>query len=267
MKTESPQRPVRKWAGLAAVAAAASIALPLAGTAQASATTRQSNVTGDARPAAAWSNHLPARLTPFTFYSSSGLATVANGISGWSLPVYLEDNPADWAYYFGLSTLEAGFVCIYQTDPANFCYHDIFLGPVPTATFISWSNGISPSYWDAAVAIMTLTHEATHYKLFSSDEGRVNACALQEFPAVVDTYFGIHPTVTQTVAVNKTVYRTKKVWVRRNGRRVRITRRVRSVKVVYVEKSVANPVYATLIGAAQAFYNSQPPPYNSGTCY
>jgi hypothetical protein len=124
-----------------------------------------------------------------------------------------------------------------------------------------------PTYWDAAVAIMTVTHESNHYKLFSGDEGRVNTCALQQFPSVIDTYFNIHPTITRTVAVRTTVLVKKRIWVRRHGRRVRVTRRVRSFRVVYRQQTVPNPDYVLLVQAAQQFYASQPPPYNSGTCW
>jgi hypothetical protein len=134
-------------------------------------------------------------------------------------------------------------------------------------TFSSWFNGQAPTYWDLAIAIMVLTHEANHYKLYSADEGRVNACALQQFPSVIDTYFQIHPTITKTVAVTKVAWRTKNVWVPRHGRRVRVAIRVRTVKVVNVQQTVANPDYTYLGQAAQQFYASQPAPYSTGICW
>jgi hypothetical protein len=64
-----------------------------------------------------------------------------------------------------------------------------------------------------------------------------------------------------------TVWVKKRIWVRRHGRRVRVTKRVRSFRVVYRQQAAPNPDYVLLVQAAQQFYASQPPPYNSGTCW
>ena len=114
---------------------------------------------------------------------------------------------------------------------------------------------------------MTITHESKHYQLFSADEGRVNACALQAFPSVIDQYFSIHPTVTKTVAKKKVVWRKKRVRVRRHGHLVWTVKRVKRIITVYVQETAPNPDYVNLVQAAQQFYAAQPPPYNSGTCY
>jgi hypothetical protein len=263
---------MRNRAGWASAAVATVVAaLALVGAAQATTFGSQVNVAGVGRPSAATRQHvrtrLPLRAQTFALYTSSSLSALADGISGWPLTVDFEDDPAEWAYYFGAPADVLGFACIYQTDPYDLCYHRIFIGPAPTVTFINWFNGLAPTYSDAAVAIMTLTHEAMHYKLFSADEGRVNACALQEFPSVIDTYFGIHPTVTTMVPVKIVVWKTKRVWVWRHGRRVRIAKRVKVVKVVNQERIVSNPDYVNLVLAAKQFHDSQPPPYNSTYCW
>jgi hypothetical protein len=255
---------------LATVALLATLAI--AGSAQAGSMNSEKQVAGTSHPTAATAKHVRTRLSrkgfqTFALYRSTFLDSVADGISGWPLSTHSENDPAEWAFLFGLDVNTLGFTCITIFDPADWCYHAIFLGPIPTLTFISWFSGQSPTYLDAAIAIMTLTHEANHYKLYSKDEGRVNACALQQFPSVIDTYFQIHPTITQTVAVRKVVWRTKKVWVRRHGRRVRIAKRVRTVKVVYVQQTTPNPDYTSLLQAAQQFYLSQPAPYSTGTCW
>jgi hypothetical protein len=90
---------------------------------------------------------------------------------------------------------------------------------------------------------------------------------LQQFPGVIDKYFGIHPTVTKTVAVKRSVWRKTRVRVRRRGRWVRVVKRVRHVVTVHVQRTAPNPDYVNLVQASQAFYASQPPPYNSGTCF
>lgn len=246
--------------------------LVFAAAAQAGSTQAERNVAGTTGPpAGVFAEHVnahPGGKRFQTLYTLPFLDTVAAGVSGWPLSSVLEDDPAEWSALFGLDpTTVLGFVCITVTDPLDACYHKVFLGPIPTTTLINWLNyDQAPTYWDAAIAIMTITHEADHYKLQSADEGRVNACALQQFPSVITTYFGIDPTVKQRVAVRKVVWRKKWVWVKRHGHRVRVHKRVRNVIVVYVQKTVQNPDYVNLVAAAQAFYHSQPPPYSTGTC-
>ena len=241
-----------------------------AGAAQAGTSRVDRNVTGTRPTTGVFTQHVKGRFGKRfqSLYSSTFLDSVESGISGWTLTTTLEDDPAEWLALFGVDTNVAGFVCITVVDPNDPCYHRVFLGPVPTATFLTWLNNQQPvTYWDAAVAVMTVTHEANHYKLYSGDEGRVNACALQQFPGVLSTYFGIYPTITKTVPVKKVVWKKKWVWVRRHGKRVRVRKRVRRVITVYVQKMFANPDYTNLVAASQAVYHSQPPPYSTGTCY
>jgi hypothetical protein len=241
--------------------------LVLAGAAQP--TRAESNVAGRAQPAGTADRHVQARLAGKSFqalYTSTFLDGVADGISGRPLSTVLEDDPVEWTL-FGVDANVLGFVCITDADPNGWCYHRVFLGPPVARTFIGWLNGQAPTYWDAAVAIMSITHEATHYQLFSTDEGRVNACALRQFPGVIDRYFGIHPTVTKTVALKRVVWRKKRVRVRRHGRWVRIVKRVPHVVTAYEQRTMQNADYVDLVQAAQQFYASQPPPYNTGTCW
>lgn len=244
--------------------------LVLAGAAQAGTSHLQSNVAGKARPSGTSTLHVRTKLRvkgAQSLYTSTFLDTVADGVSGWPLQTLLEDDPVEWAYSFGVDANVLGFVCITVQDPNDFCYHRVFLGPVPTVTFMHWFNGQAPTYYDAAVAVMTITHESKHYGLQSADEGRVNACALQAFPSVIDTYFQIHPTITQTVTKKKVVWKKKRVRVRRHGRWIWKVKRVKHVVTVQVQQTVQNPDYVNLVSAAQQFYASQPPPYNTGTCY
>jgi hypothetical protein len=245
--------------------------LLFAATAQAGTTQREFNVAGMARPATGLlAEHLktrPAGKRSHALYSSTFLDGVVSGISGWNLTTVMENDSFEWAALFGADADVLGFVCITVVDPNDPCYRRVFVGPSPTVTFINWFNNQAPTYIDAAIAIMTITHEANHYRLYSADEGRVNACALQQFPSVLSTYFQILPTTTKTVPVKKVVWRKKWVWVHRNGRRVHVRKRVRRVIVIYVQKTIQNPDYVNLIAAAEAFYRSQPPPYSTGTCY
>ena len=244
--------------------------LVAAGSAQAGTARLQSNVAGSTRSSGALAEHVRAPLSgkrSQALYSSAFLDQVVDGISGSPLTAVLENDPVEWTTAYGNDVTVLGFVCLNDTEPNDWCYHRVFLGPVPTLTFINWSAGQTPTYLDAAVAIMTVTHESIHYQKNSGDEGRVNACALQQFPGVIDRYFGIHPTVTKTVAVKKGVRRKTRVRVRRHGRWVWFVKRLRHVVTVHVQRTVPNPDYVNLVQASQAFYASQPPPYNSGTCF
>jgi hypothetical protein len=244
--------------------------LLLAATAQAGTNRAEGDVAGS-RPTSGLYTHdikTPLRGKRFqSLYSSTFLDSVEYGISGWTLSTVLEDDPVEWASVFGVDSNVLGFVCITDVDPNHWCYHRVFIGPVPTVTFLAWFNNQPVTYWDAAAAVMTVTHESLHYRLYSADEGRVNACALQQFPTVISTYFGFSPTITKTVPVKKVKWKWKWVWARKHGKRVKVRKRVRRVVTVYVQKTFANPDYTNLVGAAQAFYRSQPPPYNTGTCY
>jgi hypothetical protein len=241
-----------------------------AGVAQAGTPQLQEDVVGSGRPTGASAQYVQTRIPGKSFhtlYGSSFLDSLASGVSGWGLTTALEDDPVEWAYLFGMDTNVAGFVRLLATSPTDPYYHRIFLGPVPTVTFLKWFGKQPVTYYEAAVALMTVVHEADHYRLFSADEGRVNACALQEFPSVLQTYFQVSPTTTTTAAVKKVVWRKKWAWAHRHGRRVRVKKRVRRVVVTYVQQTVENPEFSNFVQAAQQFYASQPPPYNTGTCW
>jgi hypothetical protein len=121
------------------------------------------------------------------------------------------------------------------------------------------------------MAILTLTHEAYHQRLYSGDESRVNACALRDFGSTIQSQFAISPTVEQTVTtpVVSTHRVRQTAWRIVKGKRVRryVYRLVS--QTTYRNDTVVsdNPTYTDLVGAAEAFVASQPPPYNSGTCF
>lgn len=181
-------------------------------------------------------------------------------------------------------------------------YHHIYLSPDETQAFFGMlplpAGGTFDPIWmrlqagtqdpaQAARAIMTFIHENYHNRLMSSDEGLVNACALRDFPYWLSRDFQIPETVTTTVIVSQQQTQTKRV---AEYQRVRVThhkrlangqirrwytyRRVLHYKSVTTtttvqvpqQQTVPNPLYQTLVADAQAFYLSQPSPYNAGTC-
>jgi hypothetical protein len=181
------------------------------------------------------------------------------GIDGWNA----------WAYVSKANDPSAvmGFVNIYAPRSSD-RYHNIYISPAYWPALLGATlNGPANSGYDrytTAKAIFTLTHEAYHYRLFSGDEGRVNACALQAFPGVLTREFGVQPTVTTSGVIRKKVPAQYRVryhhrWVYRYR-----------WKTVWrtVTKTSPNPVFQEFVADVQDFYtNHQSPPYNTGTCY
>ena len=190
-----------------------------------------------------------------------------------------ETDPALWAQYVYPNDPNGVIGFSYAFAPSgDWRYHRIYLDPTIWASLeqIEHSGIASLAAWSAAVAIMTLTHEAFHLRLYSGDERAVNACALKYFPSVLQVQFGVQPAITQTTYASSTEYKrtrhTRWVWVGKSQTPSR--HRVR--KVSYTSDPIAartattvtvdNPTYATLVAASAQFYASQPPPYNAGYC-
>ncbi len=116
-------------------------------------------------------------------------------------------------------------------------------------------SSLPPFY--AGEFILELVHEATHLKLRSYDEGRVNACALTEVPSVLARFYA-PATATRKVTTHTHYTRRVKVhghWVKRTFTRT-TTHTVTG----------PNPLYVSVLQGATDFYKSQPFPYNAGTC-
>jgi hypothetical protein len=198
---------------------------------------------------------------------------IASNLAGYPIVADGEDDLGEWGRFVYPNDPEAvlGFTFI-DVTPEDPRYRHIFLAPSVWSTLVAieqqgLANVSAP---DAAEALMTLIHESYHQRLDSSDEGYVNACALRDFPAVIETQFGVPATVEQTTFVDHTVYTSVKrtVRVRVRGRWVKrtITTRAPSIVSEAVEEQTANPAHDGLVAAAQTFYSQQPYPYNAGTC-
>ncbi len=197
------------------------------------------------------------------------LDAVASDVAGFPVTVNGEDDPAAWQ-----TTLVTR-----GDDPradafTNIAQPVIYLGPYDwTALAAIETAGLTHDDYGPNVeasAILALIHEATHQRLQSLDEGRVNACALAMFPDVIVRDFDIAPTVTQ--AQVRTVKHAQRVKVRQrvkvHGRFVYRTRYVTRTITTHVTTTatVANPDYTALVTEAQIVYGEQPPPYSTGTC-
>jgi hypothetical protein len=221
-------------------------------------------------------------------HGDARLDAIANDIVGTNdMVVALEDDPFEWSSFLGFDSEDVlGFV-VFQQAPSPL-YHAVLLSPQEYPTWTSWLATGTPVGNEAqfAMAAMTLIHESYHWKLLSGDESAVNACALRDFGYYIARDFGVSATVTHTtteqvatrvtkrVLVTKFVVKKKRVkihgkWVIRSVRQ-RVKAYVKKTVTVSVprtvETTVANPLYDTLVSDARAFYDSQPPPYNAGSC-
>jgi hypothetical protein len=228
----------------------------------------------------------PAQAAEKALWYDDTYDAIARTISGvGDMRVLLEDDANEWATLGGTpDTL--GFVCI-TARPGHWCYHRIFIAPTMSAqlgltTRTYWwdqlGNTPAPSY-ESVYALIAFVHESYHYRLFSGDESRVQACTIRDLPHWLETQFHVPRTVQQTQTVPQTTtrdvrqaYRVRK-WVRRNGKRVRVwVTRYRWVTVsdtTYVEQTVTvpNPVFTGVVSRANAIHAAEQPPYGGGTCF
>lgn len=225
-------------------------------------------------------------------------------ISGVSdLQVEMEDDWGEWGSIESILGVPDGEGLLglapIGAPVGNPLYHRIFVSPQVTLALAGtlplnaagdgesmiWDRIASGtlSYQDAAVAILTVVHEAYHYRLNSLDEARVNACALRDMPTYLASEFHVPQTITTTVQVPQPTTVTKRVpyWatvvthVRVGGKIVVARKKVRRYKAVTTTTTVmvsqtqtqANPVFDGIMAAAVAFRQSQPAPYNAGDCY
>ena len=119
---------------------------------------------------------------------------VASALAGFPIEADGEDDYAEWGSWLDDPYAVLGFTSIYASASSPL-YHRIFLAPPIWSTLLQIDSGgiDSVSRADAAEAILTLTHEAYHQRLYSSDESRVNACALRDFGWVLVNEFGVSP--------------------------------------------------------------------------
>ena len=207
-----------------------------------------------------------------------GLDAAASEVAGFPVGVDASDNVYEWNLITGGAdpynvtgfnyTFALPGTMMYDPYDGKFyyVYHQVFLSPVVYAIFhteLSTANA-----YDAAVALLTLDHESQHLRLHSGDEGKVNACAMQDMPRFLAKF--VAATVQQSVQVPvsyqaQVKYRAR---VKVRGRWVWRYRSKWVTKVRYESQvqTVTNPAYAAILAASKDVYHHQPPPYSTGTC-
>jgi hypothetical protein len=144
-----------------------------------------------------------------------------------------------------------------------------WVSPKISGTFASIaSTGITSTSDPNAVALalLVLDHESQHQKLYSRDEGRVNACALNDIPRLLSTKFNVEETTQGTVLTATSTrvrvrYRVRvrvKVsghWVYRYRYRYRFKYVTKTTDVPTVQ-TVPNPVYGRARGGSQHLHSA-----------
>jgi hypothetical protein len=217
------------------------------------------------------------------FWHDARADALGTQIAGFQVTVAQEDDDAEWAQILcSLGQCDGGenvlgFTTI-AVPPEHPWYHVLFLSRMTSLGLEELLQGRQDDLWGETIGAFALIHEAYHQRLSSGDEGRVNACALRDFPYWLEYAFGVPQTVTTTMTTYETVAHTTTttgyVWkwrrVHEKRQRVRVKVTVKTTRYVQVPQTTTatapNPTFQTMIANAQSFYSQQPAPYNTGTC-
>jgi hypothetical protein len=200
-------------------------------------------------------------------HSDQRVSEIASRIGGMGLQAAGEDDWSQWAKFTGLGADATAVLGFTGWGASVGLYNVIFISPDLWPTLVNAAaNGAEASgssRYQTAKAIMTLTHEAYHHRLSSSDEGRVNACALRAFPDVLAREFGVQSTVTTS---RRVPFRAQEQYRVRLHHRWVYRYRWRTFWRSETD-TAPSPVFQEFVADAGTMYRNQPPPYNTGTCY
>jgi hypothetical protein len=188
-----------------------------------------------------------ASASPKTIWHLPNLDPVVSEVAGVPLQANYSDNQAEWNYIAGDEGV-LGFTCITcspyasKYDPFNGSYYNMYrtVWFAPEIRDIL-SNLSAHSYYDVGMAFLTIDHEAMHWRLFSRDEGRVNACALNDLPRFLTVDEGIPVTTTQTVSVPQQYQVKVRYRAKVHGRHVWRYRYVWRTRYIDQQQTVTNP--------------------------
>jgi len=214
-----------------------------------------------------------APRVPKQVWHLPNLDPIVSEVAGVPLSVNFSDSQAEWDYLAGDDGV-LGFTCITcspytaKYNPYDgyryYMYRTVWFAPEIHNIL---SNPSAYSYKDIGMAFLTLDHEGMHWRLFSRDEGHVNACAFKDLPRFLTVDYGIPATTVQTVSVPQQYRVTVRYWAKVHGRRVARYRYVWKTRYVDQQRTVTNPLITNIVnGAAQFMREDQPYPYNAGTC-
>lgn len=207
------------------------------------------------------------------------LDAAVSEVAGTNLTVVTSDSYAEWDVLAGMVGVD-GWTCILCSPYALIynpfdgkvynVYHTVW---IHYDLWLSLAKAMNRRFLDPldysrlGEAMLTIDHEAMHWRLFSRDESRVNACALQDLPRFLTNVWHIPATYEQTVTVAQHYRVRVRYRARVHGKLVWRHRLVTRTRWVDTLQTVANPVYAGILNSATAFRATQPAPYNSGPCF
>jgi hypothetical protein len=205
-------------------------------------------------------------------WSDLKVDAIASDIAGVSVRVEGEDDWNEWASSVGPDDpfSVAGFTFPFA-GPSSIFYHRLFVSPDywrALADAANYGPKHSSDLYRTATAIFVLTHEAFHFRLFSLDENRVNACALQAIPSVLTRHFGLSATIAQTTSTPTTRTVRVKYLVQVRGHQVRRYRNKLVTRYAPTTTTIPDPTFTEILADVQDIYrNGQPSEYNTGTCW
>ncbi|MGN6171131.1 MAG: hypothetical protein ACTHQQ_23620 [Solirubrobacteraceae bacterium] len=219
---------------------------------------------------------------------------VASDVAGFPVEADMEDNWDQWTWEVFAGTngnpppdasAVLGFTFPFATPDGYMwwrasdgvthsilIYHHVFLSPTVYGELMRIEqqgivSAASADLLGTAEGLLALVHEATHQKLDSGDESRVNACAVQEIPDVLTNDYGLPATVSTTSSVPQHYRVLVRRRVRVHGRWVVRKRYVTRTRYVDVTTTGPNPVFTEIVGEVAKYRSNQPAPYNTGTCW
>lgn len=207
------------------------------------------------------------------------LDAAVSEVAGTPLKTVTSDNYAEWDYLAGGQGVD-GWTCPTCSPSAALynpfdgyrynVYRTVWIHPdvwMTLAGVIRDGFSTSLDYNKVGEAMLTLDHEGQHWRLFSPDEARVNACAIADLPRFLQVDWHISTTTQQTMNVPQQ-YRVKvRKHVRIKGTLVWRYRWVTRTRYVPTVQTVTNPVYQGILNGAASFRAAQPAPYNAGACW
>jgi hypothetical protein len=181
----------------------------------------------------------------------SRLDVAASSVVGRSVNVWCETSWADWVHLGDALHTDYSYTLGFSfpfatTAPLN---STLYIAPDQCMTLrllLGNPGGSDVGPAEAALAVHTLVHEATHLALSSGDEHLVDCTALTHDATVATTYFGV-PSTEQQVNYQP---------VKRHGRTIAMRRVVSTVPSTYLQRFTSWD---------WAWHNNAPAPYN-GPC-
>lgn len=183
----------------------------------------------------------------------------ASEVAGKPVSVWCENSWVAWIQMrqaAGLSPEGTGFT---RAGGAPIVY----LSPEICFSLYSLLARESIGTYHAARALLVLAHEAVHQRGIVN-EGEADCTALPLLPGLAVRHFGVAETIAEPYTVKNSRWLTLTRTVKIDGRRVKLSRRVKVTSTTVATRQVANPWLARLATDAHRWHASSPAEYQGG---